>query len=238
MVRRLIWDLPTRLFHWLFVAGFVFTAFVALVLGEHSRVFAYHAMVGLALALMVSLRVVWGFVGTRYARFGSFAFGPGAVFAYVKGTIVGGGKRYIGHNPGSAVAIFAMLGLVIALAVTGVMLGRDVEGVKELHEVLSYVLVGVVGLHMLGVAWHTIRHRENITASMVHGHKKAGDGEGIGSPRRVVALVFVVLVGAWFGALVRNYDSVEGTTRLPVVGMVLHLTEGTDEDEGGNHSED
>jgi hypothetical protein len=73
---------------------------------------------------------------------------------------------------------------------------------------------------------------------MVHGHKKAGDGEGISSPRGVVALVFVVLVGAWFGALVRNYDSVQGTTRLPVVGMVLHLTEGTDEDERENHSED
>ncbi len=231
MNRVLVWDLPTRLFHWLLSGGFIAAAVISLLLGEHSSLFPYHAIIGLIIALMVCLRIVWGVVGSRYARFGKFIFGPAAVIEYFKGTLVGGGKRYIGHNPGSALAIFALLALVLAMAVTGILLGQGNESVKEIHEVLSYVTVGVAVVHVLGLAVHIICHRENITASMIHGMKNAEPSDAITSASPIIAVAFLAIVGAWSVALVRNFNPATQTTRLPLIGTVLQL--GESENEGG-----
>lgn len=229
MAPTLIWDLPTRLFHWLLAAGFAGAAFIALVLGEDSSLFPYHAILGLTLTLMVAMRLVWGVVGTRYARFGSFAFGPGAVVAYAKSTLFGGGTRHVGHNPGSAWAIFAMLALVVALGITGVLMGMGVKGWKDAHELCAYALVGVVVVHVLGVAFHTLRHRENITASMIHGRKDAEPASAIASARPLAAIVFLLVTGAWVVGLVRNYDPATQRTTVPLWGASLQLGEGEDE---------
>lgn len=236
MNRVLIWDLPTRLFHWLLSAGFIATAIIALALGEDSSLFPYHAIIGLTLALMVCLRVLWGIAGTRYAKLGTFIFGPAAVIEYMKGTLVGGGKRYIGHNPGSALAILTLLALVLAMAVTGVMLGQGNERVKDLHEILAWGMVGVAVVHVLGVAFHTIRHRENITLSMIHGQKHAEPSDAIASAKPIIAVVFLVLAGAWTVALVRSYNPATQTTTLPLIGTSLQL--GENENEGGKESGD
>jgi cytochrome b len=229
----LIWDLPTRLFHWLLSGGFIAAAIIALALGEHSPLFPYHAMIGLTIALMVCLRIIWGIAGTRYAKFGTFIFGPAAVIEYMKGTVVGGGKRYIGHNPGSALAIFALLTLVLAMAVTGIMLGQGNEGVKEVHEVLAWVTVGFVVAHVLGVALHTVRHRENITLSMIHGKKQAEPSDAIASAKPIIAAVFLAIAGAWAGAIIRSYNPAKQTTTLPLIGTVLQLGENEGGEEWG-----
>lgn len=229
----LIWDLPTRLFHWLLSAGFIAAAVISLGMGEHSPLFPYHGIIGLTIALMVVIRIVWGIVGTRYARFGSFIFGPGAVVEYMKGAIIGGGKRHIGHNPGSSVAIFALLALVLALAVTGFMMGRGNEAVKEVHEILAWTTVGVVVVHVMGVAFHTIRHRENITASMIHGRKRAEASNAITSSKPIVAALFLIIAGGWAVGLVRNYDPATQTTTLPLFGTALRLGE-NERGEGGD----
>ena len=230
----LIWDLPTRLFHWLLSSGFIVAAVISLLLGDDSPLFPYHAIIGLIIALMVCLRVIWGVVGTRYARFGTFVFGPGAVMEYMKSTIVGGGARYIGHNPGSALAIFALLALVLALAVTGVMMGQGNEGVEDIHEILAWVAVGVVVVHVLGVALHTILHRENITASMIHGKKDAEPSEAIASSKPVIAVIFLAIAGAWAVGLIRNYNPSTKTTTLPLIGTVLQL--GENENDGAKNN--
>lgn len=233
MTRVLIWDLPTRLFHWLLAGGFFAAAFIALIAGEDSALFPYHAILGLAIAGMVVLRVVWGFVGSRHARFGSFAFGPGAVAGYLRGAFVGSAVRHAGHNPGSAYAIFAILALVLAQAATGILLGTGSggDGVKELHEVIAYATLAIVLLHLAGVALHTILHRENITAGMIHGRKRADASAAIGSPRPLAAIVFLILTGAWVGALASSYDPATQSARLPVVGTSLRLGE-SEEHEG------
>lgn len=238
-----IWDLPTRLFHWLLSAGFIAAAVIALAMGEHSPLFPYHAIIGLTIAFLVALRIVWGIVGTRYARFGSFIFGPRAVVEYMKGAMIGGGKRHIGHNPGSAVAIFALLGLVLALAVTGFMMGQGNEGIKEVHEILAWTTVGVVVVHVLGVAFHTIRHRENITASMIHGRKRAEPSDGIASAKPIVAVLFLAIAGGWAFGLVRNYNPATQTTTLPLLGTSLQLGEneggeGGGKEQGKDHDDD
>lgn len=232
MSKHLVWDIPTRLFHWLFAAGFAASAVISLLLDDDSPVFPYHAMIGLTIALMICLRIVWGLVGTRYARFGSFTFGPRSVLDYMKGVLVGSGKRHIGHNPGSAYAIFAMLALMIGLAATGIMMGQGNEGVKDIHEVLAYIMVGVVIAHVLGVVLHMIRHRENIVASMIHGRKDADPAEGIRSSHPVIAVAFLAVVGAWSFGLLRNFDPTTQTTRLPVLGTSLQIGESENEDGG------
>jgi cytochrome b len=238
MNRVLIWDLPTRLFHWLLSAGFFTAAIIALILGEESGLFPYHAIIGLTLALMVCLRIIWGLTGTRYAKFGTFIFGPGAVLEYTKGTFTGKGKRYIGHNPGSSLAIFTLLGLVLALAVTGVMMAQGNESVEEVHEILSWVTVGVVVAHVLGVALHTLQHRENITLSMISGKKEAQAAEAIPSAKPMVAVIFLIITGAWAGMLVRNYNPATQSVTLPIFGSVLQLgeNEGGEGEKGGGQT--
>lgn len=225
MQRVLIWDLPTRLFHWLLAGGFLVAAFISLVLEKESSLFPYHAIVGLTLAMMVCMRVMWGLVGTRYARFSTLMFGPAAVAEYMKGILTGRGRRNIGHNPASAYAIFAMLALTIALAATGLAMARGIEGIKDFHEVLAYILLGVVGVHVLGVAIHTVRHRENIAASMVHGTKDAQTTDAIPSSRPIIALLFLAIASTWAAGLVRNYDPATQASALPVVGTTLQLGE-------------
>lgn len=235
MGRILIWDWFVRAFHWLTGAGFLAAAGITLVLGEDSPLFPYHAIIGLGVGALIALRIVWGVVGTRYARFGSFAFGPGAVAAYMAGVMTGRGSRHVGHNPGSAYAIFAMLALLAGIVGTGVMLGLGDEGVKEVHEWLTYAMLAVVAAHVLGVAVHSARFRENITASMIHGYKEAAGDEGIPSARGAVSAVLLVVAFAWVGGLLANYDSATMTTRVPLLGTELRLgeAEGEEADQPG-----
>lgn len=238
MTPQLIWDLPTRLFHWLFAAGFAASALIALTLDDDGPLFPSHAIIGLTLAVMVALRLIWGIIGTRYARFGSFTFGPGAVIEYLKGIVTGGGKRHIGHNPASAYAIFAMLALLAAMAATGVMLGLGNEGVKEIHEICAYALLGVAAVHVLGVLVHSARRRENITASMIHGRKTAEPAEAIAGARPVAAVLFLLVTVLWAAGLVRSYSAGTRSTVLPLLGVPLSLGEageGGGGDGGGHH---
>ncbi len=223
--RILIWDLPTRIFHWLLALGFSIAALLAFVAGEDSPLFPYHAIIGLILALMVVLRVLWGFIGSRHARFSSFAFGPSAVVEYLGGVLRGRGVHHAGHNPGSAWAIFAMLGLIFGLSITGLLLGQGNKGLKDVHEVLAYAMLAVVVLHVLGVVIHTVRHRENIVASMIHGRKDVDAQAGIAASYRVVGLIFCILSATWAVGLLRNYDAATQTTRLPLVGVSVQIGE-------------
>lgn len=226
MNRGLVWDLPVRLFHWLLVAGFGAAAAIALLGDDDGPLFPYHAIIGLLLTLMVLLRIVWGFIGSRHARFASFAYGPGAVGRYVKSSLGGGGgERYIGHNPGSAYAIFAMLALLLAQGATGVLTAVGYEDLKEVHEVLAYAMLGVVGVHVLGVLLHSVRHRENITRSMIDGTKPVEPGDAIPSSRPIAAVVFLILIGASAYGLLANYDATSRSARLPWLSAPLQLGE-------------
>lgn len=226
----LIWDLPTRIFHGLLAGGFIAATVIALWFGEHSKLFPYHAIIGLVIALMIGLRVVWGLVGTRYARFSSFIFGPRAVLEYMKGVLARTGKLHIGHNPGSAYAIFVMLALVLALVATGILIGQGSESAEDLHEILAYIMIGMVIVHILGVVIHTVRRRENIIASMIHGQKNAKPGDAIRSSHPVVALGFLAIAGAFAFGLIRDFDPTTQTTRLPILGVTLQLSEAEHKD--------
>ncbi len=222
-MRVLIWDLPVRVFHWLFTAGWIGALAIALLASRSSLVFPYHSLIGLVLAFMLVLRIVWGFAGTRHARFGSFVFGPRNVLGYFKRALTWKETRWTGHNPGSAYVIFGMLALTAAQVVTGLMVGGGDRGWKKIHELLAYGMLALIAVHVLGIILHTLRHRDAIALSMISGRKPGEARDAIASSRPVVAAIFLVLIAAWAVTLYRNYNPRRQSTQLPFVGVEVPI---------------
>ncbi len=229
MSKVLIWDLPTRLLHWLMTVGFLACFGIAQFAGEHSPWFPFHMILGMALGFVVAMRVMWGFVGARYARFGSFLYSPSELLAYIRGALSAKSPRYIGHNPGSAYITFAILMLIIVVVATGLLMSTGSEVAEEVHVPAAYALAAAVAVHIIGVLWHTWRHRENLTLTMITGWKEAAPGDAIDSNRPVAALLLIVVIAVATGGLFRNYDRATGQTKLPVVGTAIQLGEAEDD---------
>lgn len=229
--RILVWDLPTRLFHWSFAVGLVFCFALAEMTDEHSSWFQAHMVIGIVLGLMLALRVLWGFVGTKYSRFSSLLYSPVAVLRYVQGALTGRDQRSVGHNPGSAYGILAMLALTGAVIGTGLMMSSGGEASEEFHEISSYALIGAVLVHIVGVIWYSLRHRENITLSMFTGTKQGEFVDAISSSRPWSALLFVVILGYTTASLFRDLEPSKGQTRLPVFGTPISLGEGEQDED-------
>ena len=235
--RQLVWDLPTRIFHWALTAGLTASASIALLTHDRDSLFPYHAILGLILALLVVLRLVWGFIGTRHARFGSFLFGPVALATYLRGIFTNTAARHPGHNPGSAYAILAMLLLLGGITITGVLMSTGTRGLKDAHEVMTYSLLGVVAAHVLGVIAHTIRHRENITLGMIDGKKVCEPAEAIASVRPAFALLLVALVSLWSVGLFKSYDPATRKATIPLLGTSLKVGDAEKQGRNGEHRE-
>jgi cytochrome b len=236
--RVLVWDLPTRVIHWLFTAA-VAGAFLLVGMGEEDGgSFQAHMLLGLMAGFLVLLRLVWGVIGSRYARFGSFLFGPKALLEYLRSVVLGTGVRHLGHNPGSAYAVYAMLLSGMGLAVSG-MLMSSWEGFEAMHGIMAVLMLVAVGAHLTGLVLHTIRCRENIALSMVHGRKEGQPDQGIASGHALVAVLFLGLAGAWGSALAAGHDA--QTRSLTLLGRTLTLAEPKDEeaeeDEGAREEE-
>ncbi|MGZ8868100.1 MAG: cytochrome b/b6 domain-containing protein [Thermoanaerobaculia bacterium] len=228
-----IWDLVVRSFHWLMVASFLTAFLIATLSDDDGTVFPLHALFGLTVVFMVVLRIVWGLIGSRWARFGSFELRPSRLFAYFRG-IAGAGPAVesSGHNPATSwFAISAVL-IFLLLGVSGFMNGSGNEAAEEVHEVLAWTMLILAGGHIAGVLVHTIRTHENITLSMVTGMKNADRSAAIESPRPWSAVLFVGLVAIWVALLVRGYDQATRKLTIPVLGVTLELSEA--EDEAGN----
>jgi cytochrome b len=221
----LVWDLPVRLFHWTLAGGFIAAMGIALLADKHGQVFPTHGMIGMALAFMVLLRLIWSMIGSRYARFGSFQYSPRALGRYFLDVLANRPQTHVAHNPAGSYAALLMLLLVLTLAATGWMMSAGIKSAEEPHELAAYALAAVASVHVLGVIVHTLRHHENITLGMFTGRKLADPSAAIASPRRISAIVLTALTMAWSLGLYRNYDPTTHTTRLPILGPTLQLTE-------------
>ena len=170
MVR--VWDPLVRLFHWS-LAACVFGAFLV----EEGD--TAHRWLGYTALGLVAFRLLWGVVGSRHARFGDWVRGPRAVMTYLRERRAGRSRRRLGHNPAAAVMILALLGGVVAVGMTGWMQSWDrffgAEWLEELHELLAWGLLGLIGLHVLAAVVESVHYRENLIAAMVHGRKRALD---------------------------------------------------------------
>lgn len=237
-MKTLVWDAPVRVLHWL-LAGCVLAALaIALLANEHSLLFSLHPLLGLTAGAVVLCRLVWGVVGTRHARFAGWKASPAAAASFVSALLRGRPDRAVGHNPLAVYAIAAMLGLTLALAVTGLLIGRGIEAAEEIHEVCAYLLLATVGLHLAGVLVHVVIHRENIVRSLVDGRKEAQGEEGIPSARTPVAFALLVLIGAWAGLLLARFDPARRTISIPGIGWTIALGESGDAGGEGGEEDD
>ena len=184
-----IWDPFVRVFHWGLVGAFV----VAYISEDHYL--DIHTIAGYTVLTLVALRVLWGFIGSRHARFKDFVRPPGEALSYVKDTFLGRARRYLGHNPAGGLMIVAMLLSLLVTTVSGVaLLGVEEsagplatlmagvshgfeEGLEEVHEFFANFTVALVLGHVLGVLVESLFHRENLVRAMFTGNKPLRDGE-------------------------------------------------------------
>jgi len=195
----LVWDIPTRLFHWLLVLSFA----GAFATGESEHWRGIHLLLGYTAGGLIAFRFIWGLVGTRYARFSSLPLRPQSVLRYLRSLRSGSPEHHTGHNPAGSWAILAILTLVAATAVSGwaALVKIGPEWLGDLHEGLSNVAVGLVVVHVAAVVVSSLLHRENLVRAMFTGFKRGASWEiPAESPNRVVAALLLAAVAAlWAG---------------------------------------
>jgi cytochrome b len=164
-----VWDAFVRAFHWALVSTF----FVAWFFTE--RIGTLHKAAGYTALALVAARTVWGFVGTRHARFSDFVPSPRQVLDYVRDWARGREPRYLGHNPLGALMILFLLAAVAVIGVSGWMLTLDAfwgdDLVESVHTCVVDATLLAVALHVLANLLASARHGENLVASMVTGRK-------------------------------------------------------------------
>ena len=171
-------------------------------LAESERQREIHTMFGYTVLGLVAFRLVWGFVGTRYARFASFLHGPSATLRYLRSLASGRPDHHLGHNPAGSWAIWAILGLAAATGLTGYLTYNDLGGeiVEELHEGMANAWLVVVFVHVAGVIVSSVLHRENLARAMVSGYKQAAGSDATETvpSRRVIGVLGALAVGGFW----------------------------------------
>jgi cytochrome b len=172
-----VWDLFVRVAHWT-LAVCVLTAWITGELKFKSAE-AIHEWFGYALLVVIALRIVWGYVGPRYARFAQFTAGPSRTLAYAKALVRGVEPRYVGHNPLGAWMIVALLATAALASLSGWLSITDrfwgVAWVQGTHHVLGDGLIALVSLHVAGVVYTSLRQGENLVAAMLSGVKRPAE---------------------------------------------------------------
>jgi cytochrome b len=241
MTKILVWDIPARLFHGAFAVSLTAALGIGFLVDHEQPLFQLHMIFGIVALFLLAGRLVLGLVGSRYSRFASFPLRPGEIVRYLGSAAVSKTKLYAGNNPGSALAAVLMFLLVPALFISG--LGFGGEAVEELHEAFAWALLAVIALHLLGLAWHTLRHRENISLAMVTGKKAGQPEDAIASAHSAWGIVVVIVGGLWVAALFAGHNAGTATVKLPGVGVTLQLGEKESGDnkrgkEGRAHGDD
>lgn len=238
MRQVLVYDWPTRLFHWLFACLFIAAFSIANMVDDDSARFSLHMLAGLAMLLVIVLRLVWSVVGTRHARLSDLVLSPVQLVAYFKGIFSASSQRWIGHNPASSWAAVVMVCLGVGLGITGYLMatGGENDLLEEAHELMANAFLVVVLLHIAGVATHVLRHRDRLQTSMVTGRKPAlSSGQEPVASRPVAGLAFLLVTGLFIGYLLQHYDANART--LDLFGNTLQLGEGEHGEESGESGE-
>jgi cytochrome b len=192
----LVWDAPVRVFHWLLVLCFAGAWLTA----ESERWQAVHIALGYSAGGLAAFRVVWGVIGTRYARFADFVKGPRAIVAYLRSLRRAEPLHYLGHNPAGAVAIVLMLALLGALTWSGWILDRPgaPEAMEEVHEAIASFALFVVVVHVVAVLVSSVLHHENLVGAMFSGRKRGPADAGIRRAWWSVGLLVLACVLAFW----------------------------------------
>lgn len=179
-----VWDPVVRIGHWTVVIAF-FTAYFT-----EDDFLTLHVWAGYVIGAVVCFRLIWGFIGSRHARFADFVRSPSTTFRYLADLSRNRGRRYLGHNPAGGAMILALLIFLAGTVFSGVMLYGLEEGAgplaawvsenaereelwEEIHEVFANLTLLLVAIHIAGVLFATWIHRENLVKAMITGRKRS-----------------------------------------------------------------
>lgn len=193
----LVWDMPVRVFHWLLALSFAGAWLTA----ESEYWKLWHVSFGYSMALLIAFRLVWGVLGTRYARFTQFVRGPSAVKAYLMSHLRGRPQHYIGHNPAGALAILAIMATVLVTVASGYVTYEEIGGdwLSEVHEAMAGLLMGIVVIHIAAVLLTSVIHKENLVRAMLTGKKMITPGDAINTAWSAIALLVLgALATLWW----------------------------------------
>ena len=207
-----VWDLPTRLFHWALVVFIICSAVTGQVGGN---AMVWHFRSGYAIATLLLFRILWGLVGGRWSRFGTFMRGPGAVLGYLRGRAPA--EHTVGHSPLGALSVLAMLLVLVAQVASGSMSDDEIAWFGPMTKFVSgatvslatiyhkgwgkYLLLSLVALHLLAVLFYVFVKRERIVRAMVGGDKQLTAPATSARDDTVSRLTALVLLALCAGAV-------------------------------------
>jgi cytochrome b len=164
-----VWDLFMRIFHWSLVILFAFA-------WATEDLQSLHQPIGYAILGLLALRIVWGFVGSRHARFADFIHTPRAILAYARDLFTGTAPRSLGHNPLAGMMVLALMAMLIATGASGWLMTTDAyrsaRWLEEAHEALASLTLALVAVHVIAVFAISVWHGENLVRAMITGRKR------------------------------------------------------------------
>ena len=180
----MVWDMPVRISHWLLVICFI----GAWLSSESERWAMIHYAFGYTACLLVLIRLAWGLIGTRYARFSQFLKGPKAVLEHFMAMLRGHPHHDIGHNPPGGLVMFALMLLILLIGLTGYLSVKEFLGnfVSEAHEAIASLALGLVIIHIFAAIGMSLIERQNLVRSMVNGKKQGMPEQGIRYPQYLI----------------------------------------------------
>lgn len=216
MKEIVVWDWPVRCFHWLTVI--LFTGLILTGKAEEDYL-QWHFYMGYALSALLIARILYGFIGSKYARFSYFVVGPKHLYAYAKSLLQGKHKRYLSHNPLGAVMVVVLIVVLCVQWLSGLVSTDDIFWFGPLYDRLSEetqvslavwhyrlpdILLGLIAVHILAVLFHEIALKERLVRAMFTGKKElnsdAEENENITTPRLGVVISLVISL-AWLAWL-------------------------------------
>lgn len=188
----LVWDFPVRVFHWLLMISFAGAWFTSE--GEAQQM--VHYAFGYSACALVIFRVIWGIVGTRYARFSEFIKGPTETMQHIKSFFTGNYQPGLGHNPAGALVMISLMILILLIGATGYWSVKEFLGeyMTGAHEAISNLALGFVVIHMVAAVIMSFLQKENLIKSMVTGEKQGISDQAIRYPMYLVGLGLLI---AW-----------------------------------------
>lgn len=200
--RVVLWDIPTRLFHWLIVGCVLLSWWSA-----EQQQYAVHEYSGYTVIVLVVFRILWGFVGSRHSRFSDFLVGPKRLDHYLKT----GQYSSAGHNPMGGLSMMAFLLLLLMQGVSGLFNTDDIiftgplhymastalrDTMGQAHDLVFNVLLGFIAVHIIAVLYHQVRLKEPLMQAMIRGHAQGREGQQAPAAWWPAVVIVVLLAAA------------------------------------------
>lgn len=203
--KLLIWDLPIRLFHCLLVISITYSWFSIEILEDLEQ----HFLAGYAVLALILFRIIWGFIGTTYARFNSFSYSPKETFVYLKNINKSDSKKHLGHNPAGSWSVFAFILVISLQVITGLFSTDDYffgplytlidkatsSTLTQIHHFNFDVLTVLIVTHVVAIIFYRVFKKTSLTLPMITGHKITSEptSKAISHSKIILALVLIAL---------------------------------------------